>query len=355
MNGTQPTPATEEARGLPAVAPAVSIVVPAYNAAAHLEESVTALLSQTLADFEIVLVDDGSTDATGEVAARLAELHPRVRFYGLPENRGVARAREHAAQQSRGEFLWFIDADDRPAPNALERLVETARSTRADVVICSAQFVDEHGATRLIPAPRAAASATGKHAFRMLLNGDITGHLWNKLFRRELVNAITFTPARVHSDLAMVAQLLASARRVVAIPDLLYSYLLRGGSIIHSGSRRSESLALIDEAVRSAATRLDPRILKTPDYRYFRLRFIVLSGLKDAILGPYDLTEQRQLVARHRALLTWRSLLLPAAAGDWRRLALGGAAKVSLPLYRRLVQLAGSRSRPSSPTHQDSG
>ncbi len=354
MNGTQPTPATEDERTLPSVAPAVSIVVPAYNASAHLEQSVTALLSQTLADFEIVLVDDGSTDATGEVAARLAELHPRVRFFALPENRGVAGAREHAAGQSRGEFLWFIDADDRPAPNALERLVETARTTGADVVICSAQFVDEHGATRPISAPRP-ASVTGKQAFRMLLNGDITGHLWNKLFRRELVDAITFTPARVHSDLAMVAQLLASARRVVAIPDVLYSYLLRGGSIIHSGSRRSESLALIDEAVRSAATRLDPRILKTPDYRYFRLRFIVLSGLKDAVLGPYDLAEQRQLVARHRALLTWRSLLLPAAAGDWRRLALGGAAKVSLPLYRRLVVLAGSRSRPSSPTHQDSG
>ncbi|HYI34701.1 MAG TPA: glycosyltransferase family 2 protein [Glaciibacter sp.] len=323
--------------------PVASIIVPAYNAATSLEATITALLGQTRDDFEIVVVDDGSTDATGTVAARLAEQHPRVRSLPLPENRGVARAREHAARHSRGEYLWFIDADDRPEPNALDRLVAAARLGDADVVVCSAQFVDEEGKRRPIPAPELAAPMSGRRAFRMLLEGQITGHLWNKLFRRNLVDAIEFTPARVHSDLAMVAQLLAAAHRVTSIPDVLYSYHLRGGSIIHSGSRRAESLRLIDAAVHSAAGRLDPRILRTREYRYFRFRFIVLSGVKDAVLGPYTDAERRNLVAELRVLLTWRSLLLPVLAGDWRRLTLGLAAKVSRPLYRRVLGIANSR------------
>lgn len=324
-------------------APVASIIVPAYNAGSSLEATITELLKQTSDDFEIVVVDDGSTDATGTVANRLAQEHPQVRSFPLQENRGVARAREHAARHSRGEFLWFIDADDRPAPDALEKLIAAAQRDDADVVVCGAQFVDEEGKRRPIPAPRLAGPLSGRQAFRMLLEGQITGHLWNKLFRRDLVGAIEFTPARVHSDLAMVAQLLAGARRVTSIPDVLYSYHLRGGSIIHSGSRRAESLGLIDAAVRSAAFRLDHRILRTREYRYFRFRFIVLSGVKDAVLGPYTDAERRKLVADLRVLLTWRSLLLPARAGDWRRLILGLAAKISQPLYRRVLGIANSR------------
>lgn len=325
------------------VEPVISIIIPAYNAADSLQSTIADILRQTGADFEVVLVDDGSTDATMDVAARLANTHPRVRFFRLPENRGVARAREYAVQHSRGEYLWFIDADDRPEPEALTRLVTAAQRTDADVVLCSAQFVDEGGGRRAISAPRLTASISGKEAFVLLLDGQITGHLWNKLFRRELANSIEFTPARVHSDLAMVAQLLAAADRVIAIPDMLYSYHLRSGSIIHSGTRRAESLVLVDDVVRRTAERLDPAILRSTEYGYFRFRFILLSGLKDAAIGPYDPGERRALVAQLRRRLGWRTLLLPLRGGDWRRLTLGVTAKLSMPLYRRTLQLASAR------------
>lgn len=336
-------------------APIVSVIVPAFNAADHLALSVGRLLGQSLTDIEIVLVDDGSSDATASVAARLADEDPRVRVFSLPENRGVARAREHAVSHSRGDYVWFVDADDRAAPDALHRLVAAARAADADVVVCSAQFVEDGGRIRPLPAPRIAGTVSGRRAFRLLLTGDITGHLWNKLFRRDLAARITFTPARVHSDLAMVAQLLASARRVAAIPDVLYSYLLRGGSIIHAGSRRAESLALVDDAVRAAAARTDPRILKTSEYRSFRFRFILLSGLKDAVLGPYSAAERAALVPRIRAEIRWRMLLVAARTGDGRRLALGLAAKTSLPLYRRVLHLAESRVRPANAPYPKTG
>ncbi len=323
--------------------PAVSVIVPAYNAAGLLEATITDLLRQTLPDIEIVVVDDGSTDATAEVAAELAAAHPQVRSFSLPENRGVAAAREHGVRQSLGEFIWFIDADDRPEPEALDRLVAAARRDNADVVLCSARIVTTKGGFRPVIAPRLRTPVTGRQAFRMLLTGDISGHLWNKLVRREVAEVIDFPLARVHSDLAMSAQLLAGASRVTSIPDVLYSYVLRGGSIIHSGQSRADSLALIDQTVRSAAAALDPRILETPEYRYFRLRYITLSGLKDAAAGPYDERERRERVARLRPQLTWTPLLLALRKGDWRRFTLGASAKISWPLYRRLLGLAAAR------------
>jgi glycosyltransferase involved in cell wall biosynthesis len=209
--------------------PRVSVIVPAYNAADFLEATIDDLLNQTLTDIEIVVVDDGSADATAEVAHRAAQAHPRLRFVRLAENGGVALARKRAVQESRGEFLWFVDADDERAPDALEKMVGAAEASGADVVICSAEYVYDAGRTRPIPAPRLAAPVSGADAFTLLLNGVLTGHLWNKLFRREPALGITYPPARVHSDLAMVAQLLAGAETVTAIPDTLYSYRLRSG------------------------------------------------------------------------------------------------------------------------------
>ncbi|MCU1444484.1 glycosyltransferase [Cryobacterium sp.] len=323
--------------------PRVSIIVPAYNAAGFLAASIDELLGQTLTDIEIVVVDDGSADATAEVAHRAAQAHPRVRFVRLAENGGVALARERAVHESRGEFLWFVDADDERAPDALEKLVAAAEATGADVVICSAEYVYDAGRTRPIPAPRLAAPVSGADAFHLLLDGAITGHLWNKLFRREHALRITYPPARVHSDLAMVAQLLAGAEVVAAIPDMLYSYRLRSGSIIRSGTRRAESLLLVEHRVEQAALSLDPALPGSADYRYFVLRYIVLSGVKDALTGPYDADQTAALVRRLRARLTWGAILLTARRRDWKRLALALSAKLSLRAHRALLGAASER------------
>ncbi len=323
--------------------PAVSIIVPAYNEADHLEPAVRRLLAQTFSDIEIVIVDDGSTDCTAEIGAALAALDPRVRFVLLPENLGVALARQRATLESRGEYLWFVDSDDAGPDTAVELLLDEARASGSDVVICSAQYEYGGGKTRPIAAPVLAAPITGREAFRLLLEGDVTGHLWNKLFRRELVIGIAFPPAPVHSDLAVVGQLLASAARVSSIPDNLYSYVLRSGSIIRSGKRRAESLALVEAAIEKAASDLDPRILRSGTYAYFRMRFIVLSAIKDALDGDYLPAERRGLLASQRSRLTWRSILAAARRRDWRRLALASSAKVSMPIHRRILAAASER------------
>ena len=319
--------------------PVVSVIVPAYNAAEFLGGAIDRLLGQTLPEIEIIVVDDGSTDATATIGARAAAAHAGVHFFRLEQNGGVARARARAVAESRGDFLWFVDCDDDWALSALEKLVAAARSTSADVVVCGAEYVYP-GQRRPLAAPLLTNPITGAEAFSLLLDGEITGHLWNKLFRRSLAGEIEFTPARVHSDLAMVAQLIAAADRVAFIDDVLYFYVVRGGSIIRSGSRRAESLLLVEQAVTNASITLDTRIIGSNSYGYFRLRYVLLSGLKDALTGPYDAEERDEIVAELRSRLTWRLVLLAARRRDWKRLALAGTAKLSVPLHRRLLHLA---------------
>ncbi|WP_158251170.1 glycosyltransferase family 2 protein [Cryobacterium sp. Y11] len=322
--------------------PVVSVIVPAYNAAEFLERAIERLLDQTLPNVEIIVVDDGSTDATAAISARVAGAHASVHFFQQERNGGVARAREKAVAESRGEFLWFVDADDDWSNTALEKLVAAARSTGADVVVCGAEYVyPDH--RRPLTAPDLARPISGVEAFSLLLDGGITGHLWNKLFRRSSASVIEFTPARVHSDMAMVAQLLAAAEKVAAISDTLYSYVVRGGSIIRSGSRRAQSLLLVEQAVTNAAITLDIRIISSNSYGYFRLRYVLLSGLKDALTGPYDARERDDIVAELRSRLTWRLVLLAARRRDWKRLALAGTAKLSVPLHRRVLRAAAEQ------------
>ncbi|TFD91418.1 glycosyltransferase family 2 protein [Cryobacterium serini] len=322
--------------------PVVSVIMPAYNAAAFLESAIERLLAQTIDNFEIIVVDDGSTDKTASIGLRAAAAHAAVHYFRQEQNGGVARARARAVAESRGEFVWFVDCDDEWADSALEKLVAAARSTGADVIVCGATYVYP-GQRRPLVAPLVNDPITGAEAFVLLLDGKLTGHLWNKLFRRTLTKEIEFTPTRVHSDLAMVAQLLAAADRVAFISDSLYSYVVRSGSIIRSGLRRAESLLLVEQAITSAAITLDTRIIGSNSYGYFRLRYVLLSGLKDALTGPYDAEERDEIVSELRSRLTWRLILLAARRRDWKRLALAGTAKLSIPLHHQLLRLAAKQ------------
>jgi glycosyltransferase involved in cell wall biosynthesis len=98
--------------------PALSVVIPAYNAARHLEGTLASVQRQTLHDWELLVIDDGSSDDTAAIAAALAAVDPRIRLLSGP-NGGVSRARNRGARESRAPLIAFLDADDRWAPNAL--------------------------------------------------------------------------------------------------------------------------------------------------------------------------------------------------------------------------------------------
>lgn len=118
-----------------AASPVVSIIMPAHNSEANLQEALDSALAQLFTDFEIVIVDDGSTDGTVALARRLADRDQRVRVFAQPDRRGVAAARNFAMRQARGAYFALLDSDDVWHPTFVTMLMEILRaSPGVDVV-----------------------------------------------------------------------------------------------------------------------------------------------------------------------------------------------------------------------------
>lgn len=315
----------------------ISVVLPVHDDAEHLPGAIQAVLGLRGVDVELVLIDDGSADGSAALVAAAGREHAQVTAIVLPVNGGVARAREAGVAAGRGEWVWFVDSDDAWEPDAAAALLAAAGGDSTDVVVAAADLLPASGSGARRIGPSAAATLTGPAALRGLLEGDLTGHLWNKLFRRSLLLACTFTPARTQSDLALVAQALAGAREVALTDALVYTYRKRPGSIITSSGRRAESLALVEDAVVAAARRAGA---PGSSVEYFRTRYVVLSGVKDALTGSYTDEERAVLLAGLRARLGVRALAVLLARRDARRTALALTAKVSPALHLRLLRAA---------------
>lgn len=319
-----------------------TIIVPAFNVEDYLETALRRLVEQTHPSFEVIVIDDASTDATGTIGREFAGSHPRVRYLLQSLNEGVAAARERGVREARGEFVWFVDADDDWPADALVTLVAAARRHRADLVCAGAEYLLVDGTRKPVGALGAPRELGARSAFLGFLRGDITGHLWNKLFRRDLLATIDFTRSRQHSDQAMVAQAIAHAGVVALIDVDVYTYKLRQGSIIRSGSRRAESLATVSSVVRATATSLDPALLESPDFRYYTARFDVLSRMKDAASPAYGTDESGRLVREIRKSLTAPVLWSTVRKRDFKRFALLTAARVSMPAFRVGIRRGGA-------------
>ncbi|MBE6194563.1 MAG: glycosyltransferase [Rikenellaceae bacterium] len=162
--------------------PKISVIVPVYNATAYLERCVGSLLLQTLSDFEILLIDDGSNDGSAELCDDYARKDSRVKVYHKP-NGGVASARQLGVNKASGDYSIHIDPDDWVLPTMLEELYGVAVKSEADMVICDFTVVDERGEYCSIQQPHDNTPTT---CLKQLLSGLLHGSLCNKLIRTAL-------------------------------------------------------------------------------------------------------------------------------------------------------------------------
>lgn len=125
--------------------PRISVLMPAYNVEKYIAASLDSLLQQTYRDFEIVVVNDGSTDQTGSILESYRKRDPRVREIHQ-ENQGISVTRNRMLELAEGDYITFIDSDDTVKPEYLEKLYETALEKDADMVFCPYYgFLEEKG------------------------------------------------------------------------------------------------------------------------------------------------------------------------------------------------------------------
>lgn len=204
--------------------PLVSVIMPAYNAEKYIEQAIRSVQKQTVRSWELIVVDDRSTDKTAEQIRRLAAEDMRIIPVYSETNHGAAESRNIALRQCRGEFVALLDADDVWHPQKLERELERARETDADLVYSSYAMIDEQG-TRCFSDFIVEESTD----LQSMLNCNTIG-CSTVLMKAKVLEKRPFVTDFYHEDYVMWLSLLQAGCKAVGVRDILVDYRVARGS-----------------------------------------------------------------------------------------------------------------------------
>ena len=205
-------------------APLVSVIMPAYNAERFLEEAIRSVMSQTVTDWELLVLDDGSKDRTATIAADLAAQDSRIRFLPNEANMGVAKTRNRGFALCRGQYVALLDSDDVWHPDKLEKQLALAEQTDADMVYCSYGIMDEYSK----PSRRDYVVRECVDLKALLRENSIGCS--TVMLRRELVKTYRFIEDFYHEDYVLWLQLLQDGCKAVGCAEVLVQWRLIANS-----------------------------------------------------------------------------------------------------------------------------
>lgn len=207
----------------------VSIVMPVYNVEKYLRMCLDSVVNQTLADIEVIVVNDGSTDHSLSILEEYEAKYKGLITVYTTENRGVSHARNYGIERAHGEYLLFVDSDDFIEPDMCEKLYEKAKKDNNDIVICKYYDVYANETTGLITRKKGKAYdiAIGRnfnlHDTKFELT-HISPFPWDKLCRRSLFDHYKFPENMRFEDLAVIFQVVCETNSIGVIEDRLYNY-----------------------------------------------------------------------------------------------------------------------------------
>ncbi len=206
--------------------PKLSIIVPVYNAEEYLSQCIDSVLVQTFTDFELILVNDGSTDESEKICLSYKEQDSRIR-YVYKENGGAASARKAGFEHSSGEYLGWVDSDDWIEPEMFQYLYENAVANKADISACG--VVQEYADRKnlLVPDTKDYSKSVDLLLFSYC----------NKIIKRELfsIAEIVFPVGTSEfEDVAVTFKLLCNTKNICFVPDTYYHYRMSNSSVTHT-------------------------------------------------------------------------------------------------------------------------
>ena len=225
----------------------VSVIVPVYNVEKYLSRCVDSLLGQTYTALEILLIDDGSTDGSGELCDAFAAKDSRIKVIHK-ENGGVSSARNAGLRAATGDYIGFIDSDDFFAPALYAELVSWLEQENADVSICT--FANEETPDHFVPyfrgEKRSYLFCGDEQITNLLQNKYYSCSCCDKLFRREVLAAVFFGETITHyEDLLFLYQTMKRSAKTVFYPEPLYFYCTNQGSA-STGRFSDKMMTMVD-------------------------------------------------------------------------------------------------------------
>lgn len=210
----------------------LSIIIPIYNAAAHLHEALDSILCQSFKDYELLLIDDGSKDESLQIMQEYAARYLQIRIIDKP-NEGVSATRNRGIIEAKGEYLYFMDADDLLHPRFLELMVSETKRTNADIMVCDyTTFYTRPKYQKLPEGIKSESISGGLQAFEKLVPQGRATSLWNKFLRNLLqtqnVSILLDSRMTFGEDMFFCWKQLLMAERVFVVNAPLYLYRQSG-------------------------------------------------------------------------------------------------------------------------------
>ena len=208
----------------------VSVIVPVYNVENYLDECVMSIVHQTYRNLEIILVDDGSTDRSGEMCDGYTDTRIKVVHQ---ENKGQASARNTGLEIKTGELLLFIDSDDVISPVMVETMVECLEQTGSSIVCCD--YTRKYGRLQQKKGGIVKVFDQYEAISHMYDDKAYNTYTWNKLFKSQIMENIRFPDGkRMYEEVETVYQALKKSDKVAYVLSALYYYRKRRGSLVNS-------------------------------------------------------------------------------------------------------------------------
>lgn len=253
----------------------LSIVVPVYNVEKYISRCIESIIAQTNRKFELILVDDGSTDASGNICNTYAEKYSFIKVYHI-SNRGPGGARNFGVKKARGDYIFFVDSDDYIEKEVVDILYKVWDKEKPDIVVLSEKRVaeDEQCNTKSL---NIAETVEGIEEYTKEQSIALLGYVkkidtapWGKLIRKDILISQPFPENVIYEDYETMYQLFDSANKIMFVSEKLYYYVQRTGSIMHSKwNDQRNRLMSISKVFMGFVLEKYPDIYPAAVHRYF--------------------------------------------------------------------------------------
>lgn len=227
----------------------ISVIVPIYNVADYVKECIESLIKQTYSNLEIILVDDGAADDSGEICEKYAKLDQRIVVYHK-KNGGLSDARNYGIDRARGDLIAFVDGDDWIHPQMYEIMVSVMEQEHANVVTCWFEQENREFADEIVNIKKLNIKIlTGAEALSDIETPLVVA--WNKLYKKSIFEDIRYPIGKLHEDEFIIHKIFWKCNRIAVIDKPLYFYTVREGSIVAQmiPKRVYDALEAFDERV----------------------------------------------------------------------------------------------------------
>ena len=278
--------------------PLISIITPVYNVEKYLRQCIESIIVQDFEEWELILVDDGSTDKSGAICDEYALKEERIRVLHK-ENTGVADSRNLALQLAKADLIGFVDSDDWIEPDMYSVLYHTLIDNQADIAICG-YFANYKNYSKPTFTTGEVVVYNQNEALRLLSEDKFHSQIWDKLFRREVITEL-FPKSYYYEDLATLFKWFINADKVAFCKKPEYHYRQRGSSTVYDSDPLKRYHLFWAERERYDYLQkhhLLPEISKKLSVKLVKIGIIVTKGIarhgKDKEMVLYYINRIRQ-------------------------------------------------------------